>query len=138
MVVHGRTLRLVSLSERGIGLQLIQLEIEGGEVEINLEASFEGLHLELVPERLDQDIGLWRTHGSGKRLAMATSSSLRIDGHDLPPTALGELKYSWKWTCRPAQIVQFARIVAVARSDANDENPDEEARTRLGGVHQIG
>jgi trehalose/maltose hydrolase-like predicted phosphorylase len=138
VVIHGRTLRLVSLSERAIGLQLIQLEIEEGEVEVSLEASFEGLNLGLVPERLDQDIGLWRTHHSGKRLAMATSSLLRIDGRNLTPTALGELKYSWTWTCRPAQVVHFERVVAVVRSDAKDENPSEEARKRLGRVRQVG
>jgi trehalose/maltose hydrolase-like predicted phosphorylase len=138
IVIHGRTLRLVSLSERGVGLQLIQLEIESGEAEISLEASFVGLNLGLVPERIDQDIGLWRTHCSGKRLAMATSSSLRIDGHDLTPTALGELKYSWKWTCRPGQIVHFERIVTVVRSDANDATPTEEARKMLGGACQVG
>ena len=87
-----RTLRLVSLSERAIGLQLLHLEIDEGEVEITLEASFEGVDLGLIPERLDQDLGVWRTHGSGKGLAMATASSLQIDGQDLPPTALGPLE----------------------------------------------
>src|SRR5271168_395275 len=43
--VHLRTLRLVSLRERAVGLQLTQLEIEEGEVEVTLEASFEGLNL---------------------------------------------------------------------------------------------
>ena len=52
--IRGRTLRLVSLGERAIGLQLIQFEIEEGEVEITLEASFEGVNLELVTDRLDQ------------------------------------------------------------------------------------
>ena len=34
-----------SLSERAVGLQLIQLEIEDGEVEVTFEASFEGINL---------------------------------------------------------------------------------------------
>ena len=70
-----RTLRLVSLSERAVGLQLIQMEIEKGEVEITFEASFEGVNLGLVSQRLEQDLGVWRTHSSGKGLAMATASS---------------------------------------------------------------
>jgi hypothetical protein len=41
------TLRLVSISERAVGLQLIQLNIEDGEVEVTLEASFEGINLGL-------------------------------------------------------------------------------------------
>jgi trehalose/maltose hydrolase-like predicted phosphorylase len=43
--VRLRTLRVVSLSERALGLQLIQLEIEDGEVELTFKASFEGVNL---------------------------------------------------------------------------------------------
>ena len=136
--IHMRTLRLVSLGERAIGLQLIQFEIEEGEVEITLEASFEGVNLGLIAERLDQDLGLWRTHRSGKRLAIATASSLRIDGHDLPPTAGGALKRCWTWTCRPAQVVCFERSVAVVRADTQDHDPGQEARNKLGSARQIG
>jgi trehalose/maltose hydrolase-like predicted phosphorylase len=133
-----RTLRLVSLSERAVGLQLIQIEIEKGEVEITLEASFEGADLGLVSERLEQDLGVWRTHSSGKGLAMATESSLRIDDQDLPPTALGPLKWSWTWTSRPGQIVCFERLVAVARSDAQGPDPANGARDKLGISRRLG
>ena len=47
--------------ERAVGLQLIQLEVEDGEVEVTLEASFEGMELGLVSERPEQDLGVWRT-----------------------------------------------------------------------------
>ena len=83
-----RTLRFVSMSERAIGMQLIQLEIEEGEAEIKLEASFEGLDTGLASKELDQDLGLWRTLHSGKGLAMAAASLLQLDGHDLPADAL--------------------------------------------------
>src|SRR5271163_4235844 len=85
-----RTLRVVSLSERAVGLQLIQLEIEDGEVEVTFEASFEGVNLGLVSERLDRNLGVWRTHRSGKSLAMATASSLQVDGRDLAATAIDQ------------------------------------------------
>ena len=133
-----RTLRLVSLSERAVGLQLIQLEIEDGEVEVTLEASFEGVDLGLVPERLDQDLGVWRTQHSGKGLAMATASSLQIDGHDLPPTALGQLKWSWSWKSRPGQVVCFERSVAVVRSDTRGLDPGSGARDKLDVARQLG
>ena len=133
-----RTLRLVSLSERAVGLQLIQLEIEDGEVEVTLEASFEGVNLGLVSEQLDQDLGVWRTQHSGKSLAMATASSLQIDGHDLPPTALGQLKWSWSWTSRPGQVVCFERSVAVARSDTQGLDPGRGARDKLGVARHFG
>ena len=90
------------------------------------------MNLGLVSEQLDQDLGVWRTQHSGKRLAMATASSLQIDGHDLPPTALGQLKWSWTWKSRPGQVVSFERFVAVARSDTEGWQPGSEARDKLG------
>ncbi|HXC78622.1 MAG TPA: hypothetical protein VNU19_16420 [Candidatus Acidoferrum sp.] len=138
LAIRLRALRLVSLSERGVGQQLIQLEIEDGEVEITLEASFEGADLGLVSEHVDQDIGVWRTHRSGKGLAMATASSLQIDGHDLPPTALGQLKSSWSWKSRPGQVVCFERTVAVARSDTPSQDPGSSARDKLALARHLG
>jgi trehalose/maltose hydrolase-like predicted phosphorylase len=136
--VRLRTLRLVSMSERAIGLQLIQLEIEDGELEVTLEASFEGLNLGLVPERLCQDLGVWRTQRSGKSLAMATASSLQIDGHDLPATAIDQLKWSWSWKSRPGQIVCFERTVAVVRSDMDDLDTGVAARAKLDVARHLG
>src|ERR1700722_11078439 len=133
-----RTLRLVSLRERAVGLQLIQLEIEEGEVEVTLEASFEGLNLGLVSERLEQDLGVWRTRRSGKGLAMAAAASLQIDGRDLPPTELGQFKWSWSWNSRPGQIVCFERSVAVARSDTQGLDPRPGAREKLDAARRIG
>ncbi len=133
-----RTLRLVSLSERTVGLQLIQLEIEDGVVDVTVEASFKGVELGLVTDRLDQDLGVWHTQHSGKGLAMATASSLQIDGHDLPPTALGQLKWSWSWKSRPGQVVCFERSVAIVRSDTQGLDPGGEARDKLGFARHIG
>ena len=133
-----RTARLVSLNERSVGLQLIHLEIEEGEVEVTLEASFEGLDLGLVPERLEQDLGVWRTLRSGKSLAMATAAFLQVDGHDLPPTPLGQLKCSWSWKSRPGQIVCFERSVAVVRSDAQSLDPGGGARDKIYVARQLG
>ena len=133
-----RTLRLVSLSERAVGLQLIQMEIEKGDIEITFETSFEGVNLGLVSEYLEQDLGVWRTHSSGKGLAMATASSLQIDGQNLPPTALGPLKWSWSWKSRPGQVVCFERSVAVARSDTQGLDPGNGARDKLGISRHLG
>ena len=135
---HVRTLRLVSRSERAVGLQLIQLEIEDGDVEVTFEASFEGLNLGLVTERLDQDLGVWRTQHSGKRLAMACAAALQIDGHEIPPTALGELKWSWTWKSRPGQVVHFERSVAVVRSDAQVLDPGRPAQDKLRVARRLG
>jgi trehalose/maltose hydrolase-like predicted phosphorylase len=133
-----RTLRFVSLSERAAGLQLVRLQIEDGEAEIELEASFEGLTLGLASERLDQDLGEWRTRHSGKVLAIATASSLQVDGRDLAASALGELKWSWRWKSRPGQVVCFERSVAIVRSDSGAFDPGPLAREKLGVLRQTG
>lgn len=136
--LRARTLHLVSLSERAVGLQLVQLEVERGEVEISLEATFEGLDFALAPLRLEQDIGVWRTQHSGKGLAMAAAASLQIDGRDLAPTALGPLAWSWTWTSRPGQVVCFERLLAVARSDSKGVDPGDGARNKLGEARSLG
>ena len=136
--LRGRTLRLVSLSERAVGLQLIQLEFGNGEVEVTLEASFEGVNLGLISDQLSQNLGVWHTRHSGKGLAMATASSLQIDSHDIPPTALGPLKWSWTWKSHPGQVVCFERFVAVARSDTQGVDPARAARDKLCVARQLG
>jgi trehalose/maltose hydrolase-like predicted phosphorylase len=136
--IRMHTLRLVSVSERAVGLQLIQLEIEDGEVEVTLEASFEGINLGLVCERLDQGLGVWRTQRSGKSVAMATASSLQVDGHDLSATAADQLKWTWSWKSRAGQVVNFERTVAVARSDTQDLDPGKGAQDKLDVARRLG
>ena len=132
-----RTLHLVSLSERAVGLQLIRLDVESGEVEVTFEAAFEGLNLGLVSEQLEQDLSVWRTERSGKGLAMAAAVSMEIDGHDLPPNALGQFKWSWSWKPRPGQVVCFARLVAVTRSNSEALDLGGAARNKLGVARQL-
>jgi trehalose/maltose hydrolase-like predicted phosphorylase len=136
--VRLRTLRLVSLNERAVGLQLIQLEFEEGEVEVTLEASFEGLNLGLLSERLEQDLGVWRTRRSDKSLAMAAAALLQIDGRDLPPTELGQFKWAWSWKSRPGQVACFERSVAVVRSDAQGPDPHSWVREKLDAARRLG
>lgn len=138
MCVRVRTLHLVSLRERAVGLQLIRLEVEEGEGEVTLEADFEGLNLGLVSQRLEQDLGVWHTERSGKGLGMAGAASLRLNGHDLPTTRLGQFNWSWSWKSRPGQVVCFARLVAVTRSDIAGFDPGSDARDKLNVVRQLG
>ncbi len=133
-----RTLRLVSLHDRAVGLQLIQLEIERGVVDVTFQALFEGVELGLALEQIDHDLGLWHTYHSGKALAMATAPSLQINGHDFAPTALGDFEWFWTWKSHPGQVVCFQRLVAIVRSDTQNPGPGREAREELGRLQQIG
>ena len=136
--VRLRTSRLVSLADRAVGLQLIQLDIESGEPEFTLEAMFEGLDLGLTPVRLEQDLGVWRTQHSGMGLAMASVACLQLDGAELKPTALDQFKWSWTWKGRPGEIVSFARLVAVTRSGDADIDPGPGARAALTAAQTLG
>ncbi|MFL5253018.1 MAG: glycoside hydrolase family 65 protein [Rhodopila sp.] len=136
--VHVRTQRLVSLSDRSLGLQVIEFEIRNGSDDITFEAFFEGTDLGLDPEQIDDDLGLWRTGHSGKRLAIAASAALQIDGRAFPPTGRGPLTWSWQWTTRPGQSVSFQRLISVVRSDSVTIDPGVEARRRLTQARHIG
>jgi trehalose/maltose hydrolase-like predicted phosphorylase len=133
-----RTLRLVSQTERTVGLQLIQFEIDEGTVEVTFQASFEGTDIGLIVDEIEQDHGIWRTQHSGKRLAMAAVPSLQVDGKDLPATEPGPLKWSWTWHARPGQVVSFERIVAIVRSDSPASDPGIDARRIRDRVRQDG
>jgi trehalose/maltose hydrolase-like predicted phosphorylase len=133
-----RVLRLLSMHNRALGLQLAQLDVEAGAVEATLEASCEGLEFGLVTERLEQGLGVWRTNATDKRLAMAVSVSLLVDGRLVAPKPRGPFKWSWTWTTRPGQIVRFARMVAVARTDVLTEDPVEQALGQLATAETLG
>ena len=92
-----RVLRLVSLHDRAIGLQVVEVEVDAGHAEATLEASFDGLEFGLIPERLEQDLGIWRTNTTGKRLEIVASASLLVDGRPVQPKALGPFRWAWTW-----------------------------------------
>jgi trehalose/maltose hydrolase-like predicted phosphorylase len=141
LVIHLRVLRLVSLHERSIGLQLIELEVEQGVVDITFEASFDGLDFGLKAGRLEQDAGSWRTRTSGKQVAMASACSLRLDGEAVAPgtpSPPSPFKSVWSWRTHSGQVMCFERMVGVARSDMPTDDLDAtvqgtlEASCRLG------
>jgi trehalose/maltose hydrolase-like predicted phosphorylase len=132
------TMRLVSLSERAVGLQVIHIVIEEGSVPLKLEASFEGTELGLVQDRIEQDLGLWHTQNSGKMLAMAVEAALQIDGKALPAIPLGTLQAAWRWTTCPGQVVTFQRIVAIQRSDNAGADPSAATRGTLDAASRMG
>ena len=136
--VRLRVLRLVSLHSRAIGLQVVGVDIEAGHVEVTFEASFDGLECGLVSERLEQDLGIWRTSSTGKHLAIAAVASLLVDRKLVQPKALGPFRWAWTWTARPGQIVHFERIVALVRDDASAGSPGDTARDHLAAAKSLG
>jgi trehalose/maltose hydrolase-like predicted phosphorylase len=138
IAVGARTLHLLSLSDREVAVQVVELEIEDGEVEFAVEVSFEGLDLGLKSERIEQDLGVWRTKYSSKRVAMATVASLQIDGSSVAPTMPAPFTWSWHWKTRPGQTICLSRVVVVVRGDAQDADVGSIAAQKLGAVRQLG
>jgi len=90
----GRELRLLSLADRALGLQLLQLSLDRNGVDVKLEASFALAGLGMEPVRLEQDLGSWRTEGTRKCVAMTGTARVRLGDDVLTPrssvlTALG-------------------------------------------------
>ncbi len=126
-----RTARLVSLARRSLGLQLIQMEMDEGDVEVTLEAGCEGLGVGLCQATLTQALCVWRTRQSDIGLAMAGEAGLSVDGVEIAAKALGPLNWSWTWKSRPGQVVTFARLVALERSRGPDASTADAARETL-------
>lgn len=124
---HLRTLRLVSLANRTLGLQIVELEIEEGRAEVTLEAILEsaGPGLEMV--RLEPTASLWRTGQSDKSLAVATAAGLQLAGSEIAPSVQEPLKRAWSWISTPGVPALFWRLVALVRGDGE---PDETVLTR--------
>ncbi|WP_239479421.1 glycoside hydrolase family 65 protein [Lichenicola cladoniae] len=130
LVISVRVLRLVSMSDRSSGLQLIQFEIEAGAGEVTLQTGFDGLDFGLNVDRLDEDRGVWHTTRLSHRLAIADLATLTLDGATIEANSLGPFSRAWKWHARAGQILWFERMVAVACS-SRDVDPIQAVETSL-------
>src|SRR5215468_7400229 len=97
ITVEGRELRLLSLADRAAGLQLMRFSIDRDAVDVRLEASFAMAGMGMEPVRLEQDLGAWRTEGTGKGVAMTGAATLRLDGDPLAPSRPFPLRWEWGW-----------------------------------------
>jgi trehalose/maltose hydrolase-like predicted phosphorylase len=138
VIVRVRTLRLVSQKDRSLGLQLLLLDIEQDGIEVALEAAFEEAAFGLEVERLEQELGVWRTEQSLRGLAMAASVGLQLAGREIPATTPKPLNWRWRWTSAAGQSATFQRLVAVLRSDGTPADPGAGARRVLDRALQAG
>ncbi|HET7879895.1 MAG TPA: HAD-IA family hydrolase [Acetobacteraceae bacterium] len=136
--VAATTLRLVSLADRAVGLQLVRLEVESGTPEVTIDARFDELSGALDQVRCDDDLAVWRTEESGKGLAMASSVALQVDETQLTPRDLGLFRSIWSWRAMPGQSARFHRLVSVSRGDDADADPGPAAAAALARAKRIG
>ena len=128
-VMRLRSLRLVSMADRAIGLQMMQLQIDPMPAEVTFEAWIElaGSGLELMAA--DGDVVLWRTAASERRIGMASAAELRVGDVVVPPVADTQVERRWRFTCGPGQTASFWRLLSIARRD--DDGARDAARTPL-------
>src|SRR5215831_6359313 len=129
--IAGNELRLLSMADRAIGLQAFELELDRDGVEVRLEASFAMAGMGMEPVLLEQDLGAWRTEGTGKDVAMAGAATLQVGDFPLKPERAFPLHWIWQWRSVAGQVVQFNRLVAAAREDSPDDDPALRARAAL-------
>ncbi|HEY2620066.1 MAG TPA: glycosyl hydrolase family 65 protein [Acetobacteraceae bacterium] len=131
ITIAGSELRLVSMADRALGLQLLRFSLDRSGVDVKLEASFALAGLGMEPTRLDPDLGAWHAEGSGKGVAMAGAATLRAGDEPLIPHRPFSLRWVWQWRSVAGQAVEFDRIVAVARADRLEDDPSPAAGAAL-------
>ncbi len=124
--VRTQTLRLVSLADRAIGLQLVRLQIDGKPAEVTLEASFEGLGFGMQAMHVEQDLGVWRTMQSGHSVAMAGAAVLSVPGGEMAAATPFPLTWRWNWISRPWR----SRVVGSFRCDRARRRRGRQSGTR--------
>jgi len=133
-----RMLSLVSRRQPALGLQLLELSVEDGDLDVTLQTVPDAGPLRLTPAPDDRNLGVWRAGRSHRSLAMAAAASLAVDGHDLAPTEVGDFRWSWTWRASPGQVVLFQRVVAFTRCDDPGIDPGPGARAALDGAVRLG
>ena len=123
ITISGGELRLVSLADRAVALQLLRFSLDRDGIDVTLEATFAMAGMGMEPLQLDRDVCAWRTEGSGKAVAMAGSVTLRADGRPLVPERSFSLRWIWRWRSVAGQELELDRLVTVARSDRWADDP---------------
>jgi trehalose/maltose hydrolase-like predicted phosphorylase len=138
ITVEGRELRLLSLADRAVGLQLMWLSLDQDGVDVRIEASFALAGLGMEPMRLDDDLGAWRLEGTNKGVAMTGTATLRLAGDRLAPERPFPLRWTWSWRSVAGQVAEFDRLVVVSRANTREEDPTPPARAALARAHEAG
>ena len=130
-------MRLVSLADRAIGVQLIELSVDQP-AEITVEALMEdaGSGLEVV--RVEPELAVWRTAEPAKSLAVASITELHRNGTRLVPDIQSTLQSRWAWSAVPGQAVTFWRLTAFARSHNDGQEVEGEVRSTLDRAQRVG
>jgi trehalose/maltose hydrolase-like predicted phosphorylase len=138
ITVTARELRLLSLGDRAVGLQVLEFSLDRDGVDVRFEASFGMSGVGMEPMLLEPNLGAWRTEGTGKGVAMTADASLRCDNLPLAPHRPFSLRWDWRWRSLAGQTAQFDRLVGVARADTSEDDPAPKAQAALSRNRALG
>jgi trehalose/maltose hydrolase-like predicted phosphorylase len=138
ITISSGELRLVSLADRSVALQLLRFSLDRDGIDVMLEANFAMAGMGMEPLQLDRDVCAWRTEGSHRAVAMAGSVTLLADGRPLAPQRSFSLRWIWRWRSVAGQVLELDRLVTVARSDRLAEDPAPVATDALSRSRVLG
>ena len=123
ITITGGELRLVSLADRPMALQLMRFTLDRDGIHVMLEANFAMAGLGMEPLQLDRDVSAWHTECTDRAVAMAGSATLRAGSNLLVAERPFSLRWIWRWRSTAGQVLEFVCLIAVARSDAVVDDP---------------
>jgi kojibiose phosphorylase len=120
-LVHLSTLRLASLDDRCLLMQVVRLECDS-HAEFSLEALLAPVAEALVFEKMTGSVSLWRTAGSGRGLAIAMNAQLYLrNASSVSDESNKGLGPRWSWTNTSNEVATLIRTVGIARDDKTRE-----------------
>jgi trehalose/maltose hydrolase-like predicted phosphorylase len=109
------TLRLTSLADRMIALQVVRLQVDRPGT-FELEALLVPTTLSLVLEGIEGDVSYWRTAESRRGLVIAMCAQLSTGGAPLAAEdGAHRLARRWTWHAAPGEVASLVRTTGFAR-----------------------
>jgi trehalose/maltose hydrolase-like predicted phosphorylase len=130
-IVRVRALRLTSLADRSLALQIARIEVDRPATLV-LETMLTPVSAGLISESDQPPLTLWRTGSSGLQLAVAIGQDLLVGNTQLPARAEA-LGKGWqrKWQAAREQPATFSRLIAVSREGNGETEPQQRALDSL-------
>ena len=138
-VISLSTLRLASLMNRAVALQLARIEVEQPGM-LTLRAVIEAESGALAREDLGYpQFTSWRTAVGARRLALACASRLNVDDLSVQSGKAGNaLCRRWTWLALPDKPATFLRVIAVSREGHTGRDAGESAAASLRRARRAG
>jgi trehalose/maltose hydrolase-like predicted phosphorylase len=135
--VQLRTLRLASLADRHLALQLAQIETEQP-ADASLGAGVETPVQALIPEQANTRASVWRTSDAKHRLAIAADYRLHVRPRSIPESKGGGALLRWIWPSKPGAPAVFTSLIAVARDGRGARDLQNKALASLRRARRAG